>query len=193
MSGHAYDSLKFKLTLKRAAAPLPSEIHSLEKWRALFYKLQLVGEYPNEKIGFGNLSCRLPDKKSFLITGGQTGHLPHLQPHHYTRLIHCDLSKGHVIAEGLIAPSVESLIHYELYESDPNIQFIFHLHHHRLWEYLQTNGHEVAQGIIKGAESGIFVIKGHQDEIIAFSSTAEEAGKLVLDLYRKIITGESES
>jgi ribulose-5-phosphate 4-epimerase/fuculose-1-phosphate aldolase len=159
---------------------------------ALFYKLQLVGEYPNEKIGFGNLSCRLPDKKSFLITGGQTGHLPHLQPHHYTRVTHCDLSKGHVIAEGLIAPSIESLIHYELYESDSSIQYIFHLHHHRLWEYLQTSGHEVAQGIIKNQSNGIFVMKGHQDEIIAFAPSAEEAGKLVLDLYRKIVSGESE-
>ncbi len=193
MSGHDDKLSKFKLTLKRASAPDSSEVHTLEKWRALFYKLQLVGEYPNEKIGFGTLSCRLPDKNTFLITGGQTGHLAYLQPHHYCRVTHFDLKKGHVIAEGLIAPSIESLTHFELYESDPNIQFIFHVHHHKLWEYMQTSGKEVPRGFIKNQESGIFILKGHQDEIIAFSTTAEEAGKLVLDLYRKIITGEPES
>lgn len=189
-----YDSRlsKFKLTLKRAAAPTALEVLSLEKWRALFYKLQLVGEYPNEKIGFGNLSCRLTEKKNFLITGGQTGHLPHLQPHHYTRVIECDLKKGHMVAEGLIAPASEALIHSEIFEADPNINYIFHVHHHRLWEYIQKSGQELGQGIIKDQSHGIFVMKGLQDEIIAYGTNADEAGKLVLDLYRKIITGESE-
>ena len=193
MSGFEQELIRFKLTLKRASPPTATDVHSLEKWRALFYKLQLVGEYPNEKIGFGNLSCRLPDKKTFLITGAQTGHLPHLKPHHYCRVTHCDLKRSHVQAEGLIATSIESLAHYELYNSDPNIQYIFQIHHHLLWDYLQKNGQELPQGFIKEKENGIFVIKGHQDEIIAFSSSADEAGKLVLDLYRKIVAGESES
>ena len=175
---------KFKLTLKRASPPAPAEVHALEKWRALFYKLHLIGEYPNEKIGFGNLSYRLPDKRGFIITGAQTGHIVHLQPHHYSRVVQCDLIKGHVLAEGVIAPSSEALIHYGLYEADSEINYIFHVHHHRLWEYLQANGPEVQKGII--------VMKGHQDEIIAFGPSADEAGKLVLDLYRKIITGEPE-
>jgi hypothetical protein len=73
--------IKFKLTLKRAPAPEMIQVIALEKWRALLFKLGLIGEYPIDKIGYGNLSSRL-QKKSFIITGSQTGHLAHLQAHH---------------------------------------------------------------------------------------------------------------
>ena len=95
--------IKFKLTLKRAPAPEMTQVIALEKWRALFFKLGLIGEYPIDKIGYGNLSSRLY-RKTFIITGSQTGHLAHLQAHHYSKVIECDLKKGSVTAEGLIPP-----------------------------------------------------------------------------------------
>jgi ribulose-5-phosphate 4-epimerase/fuculose-1-phosphate aldolase len=192
--------IKFKLTLKRAPAPEMNSVIALEKWRALFFKLGLVGEYPNEKIGFGNLSSRL-SKKSFIITGSQTGHLPHLQAHHYTRVIECDLKKGMVTAEGLIPPSSESLTHFGIYEANPGIQFVFHVHHQKLWEMLRDGNFdfidegiaygtqemaEAAQSLLKDKSSGVFVMKGHEDGIISYGTTAEEAGKVILDLYRKL-------
>lgn len=191
--------IKFKLTLKRAPAPEMAQVIALEKWRALFYKLSLIGEYPNEKIGYGNLSSRL-NKKSFIITGSQTGHLPHLQAHHYTRVIECDLKKGFVTAEGLIPPSSESLTHYGIYESNPAIQYVFHVHHQKLWESLKEADAdfinddvpygtqemaEAAQKLIGQKTSGIIVMKGHEDGIIAYGTTAEEVGKVILDQYRK--------
>lgn len=192
--------IKFKLTLKRAPAPEQTQYIALEKWRALFYKLGLVGEYPNEKIGYGNLSSRLP-KKSFIITGSQTGHLAHLQAHHYTKVIECDLKKGSVTAEGLIPPSSESLTHYGIYEANPAINSVFHVHHPKLWEMLhQGNVDFISEDIQYGTQemanaasellvnktSGIFLMKGHEDGIISYSTTAEEAGKNLLELYRKL-------
>ncbi len=192
--------IKFKLTLKRAPAPEMNQVIALEKWRALFFKLGLIGEYPNEKIGFGNLSSRLI-KKSFIITGSQTGHLPHLQAHHYTKVIECDLKKGSVTAEGLIPPSSESLTHYGIYEANPNIQYVFHVHHALLWEKMQQGPFdfisgdipygtqemaEAAQSLLADKTSGVFVMRGHDDGIVAYASTADEAGKLLLELYRKL-------
>lgn len=192
--------IKFKLTLKRAPAPEQIQVIALEKWRALFYKLGLVGEYPNEKIGYGNLSSRLT-KKSFLITGSQTGHLPHLQPHHYTRVIDCDLKKGFVTAEGLIPPSSESLTHFGIYEANQQIQSVFHVHHAKLWEMLQNNqtdfiSEDIPYGtqemanasslLIGNKTSGIFVMKGHEDGIISYGASAEEAGKNILEVYRRL-------
>lgn len=194
--------IKFKLTLKRAPAPEMAQVIALEKWRALFFKLGLVGEYPNEKIGYGNLSSRLV-KKSFLITGSQTGHLPHLQAHHYTKVIDCDLKKGFVTAEGLIPPSSESLTHFGIYEANPAIQYVFHVHHTELWNLLSQGpydyiGDDVAYGTQEMAEAalsllsdktnGLFVMKGHEDGIISYGSSAEEAGKIILELYRKLST-----
>jgi ribulose-5-phosphate 4-epimerase/fuculose-1-phosphate aldolase len=192
--------IKFKLTLKRAPAPEMNQVIALEKWRALFFKLALIGEYPIDKIGYGNLSCRL-FKKTFLITGSQTGHLAHLQAHHYTKVIECDLKKGSVTAEGLIPPSSESLTHFGIYEANPAIQYVFHVHHQKLWELLKNGPFdsieddvpygtqemaEAAGALLKNKTSGIFVMKGHDDGIISYGTTAEEAGKIILELYRKL-------
>lgn len=192
--------IKFKFTLKRAPPPEMNQVIALEKWRALFFKLGLIGEYPNEKIGYGNLSSRLM-LKIFLITGTQTGHLAHLQAHHYTKVIDCDLKKGSVTAEGMIPPSSESLTHYAIYQANPAIQFVFHVHHHELWKLLIAEKNdaieedvpygtlEMATAAIKLSgekSSGIFVMKGHEDGILSFGSNADEAGKLILDAYRKL-------
>lgn len=192
--------IKFKFTLKRAPAPEMNQVIALEKWRALFFKLGLIGEYPTEKIGYGNLSSRLT-KKAFLITGTQTGHLAHLQAHHYTKVIECDLKKGSVTAEGLIPPSSESLTHYGIYEANPSIQFVFHVHHQALWKMLMEGPYdfisediaygtqEMAQAaseLLSNKSSGIFVMKGHEDGVISYGTSAEEAGKNILDFYRKL-------
>lgn len=192
--------IKFKFTLKRAPAPEMNQVIALEKWRALFFKLGLVGEYPTEKIGYGNLSSRLT-KKSFLITGTQTGHLAHLQAHHYTKVIDCDLKKGSVTAEGLIPPSSESLTHFGIYEANPAIQFVFHVHHQALWKMLMDGPYDfisedipygtqemaqAASSLLSDKTSGIFVMKGHEDGVIAYGTSAEEAGKNILDFYRKL-------
>lgn len=192
--------IKFKFTLKRAPAPEQAQFLALEKWRALFYKLGLVGEYPNEKIGYGNLSSRLP-KKAFIITGSQTGHLAHLQAHHYTKVIECDFKKGSVSAEGLIPPSSESLTHFGIYEANLAIQYVFHVHHPKLWKILNEGEFDsisediqygtpemanAAYNLLANKNSGIFVMKGHEDGIISYATTADEAGKNLLELYRKL-------
>lgn len=192
--------IKFKMTLKRAPAPEMAQVIALEKWRALFFKLSLIGEYPIDRIGYGNLSCRLT-KRTFLITGSQTGHLAHLQAHHYTKVIECDLRKGSVMAEGLIPPSSESLTHFGIYESNPAIQYVFHVHHPKLWKLLQLENcdaisENVAYGtlemareakeLLHGKTSGIFVMKGHEDGIISYGENAEEAGRIILEAYRKL-------
>ncbi len=177
-----------------------NQVIALEKWRALFFKLGLIGEYPIDKIGYGNLSSRL-GVKTFIITGSQTGHLAHLQAHHYTRVIDCDLKKGSVTAEGLIPPSSESLTHYAIYRDNGAVNYVFHVHHQKLWDLLSAGpydaiGEEVAYGtedmaeaaakLIVGKTSGIFVMKGHDDGIVSYGATAEDAGRIILDLYRKL-------
>lgn len=195
--------IKFKFTLKRAPAPEMNQVIALEKWRVLFYRLGLIGEYPIEKVGYGNLSSRL-SKKSFIITGTQTGHLAHLQAHHYTKVIDCDLKRGQVSAEGLIPPSSESLTHFGIYEANEDVQFVFHVHHGDLWRFLMTEPDvdsipedipygttemaEAASHILKHKSTGLIVMKGHEDGILAYGNSAEDTGKIILDAYRKLGT-----
>ncbi len=192
---------KYKLTLKRVPALPASEVVELEKWRAILWRLGLVGEYPNEKIGYGNLSLRAGPGNAFIISGTQTGHLPHLQRHHYCKVVGCDLPKQAVRAEGLIAPSSESLTHHALYEANPQIHAVFHVHHREIWERLVGDGSpavesdvpygtkemaEASARLIAGADQGHFVMKGHQDGFIAYGPTPEAAGRILLKLYRKM-------
>jgi ribulose-5-phosphate 4-epimerase/fuculose-1-phosphate aldolase len=162
----------------------------------------LIGEYPIEKVGYGNLSARLPlSRGGFIITGTQTGHIPHLNRHHYTRVLECDLSRNKVKAEGPIGPSSESLTHYGIYEVNPQINAIFHVHHRDIWQrmidmnaesiaddvsYGTREMAEAAKNTIQGKDQGVFVMKGHQDGIIAYGPSTEAAGKILLKLYRDL-------
>jgi hypothetical protein len=193
---------KFKLTLKIAAAPSADEVLPIEKWRAILWRLGLIGEYPNEKIGYGNLSVRLPlPAGAFLITGTQTGKHPHLKRDQYSRVIGCDPVKNLVNASGQIGPSSESLTHFAIYDGQPQIGAIFHVHHREIWERMIENNSdaiedrisygtremaEAAKAAIQGREQGVFVMKGHQDGILAYGPTPEVAGKILLKLYRDL-------
>lgn len=193
--------IKFKLTLKIGPAPLASDVVSVEKWRAILWRLGMIGEYPIDKVGYGNLSKRVPLQDAFLITGTQTGALPHLKREHYTKVISCDLKKNSAKAIGAIAPSSESLTHYAIYQSNPGIQSIFHIHHSLLWHkmidekmegisenipYGTLEMAEAAKFVIHGKDEGVFVMKGHQDGIIAYGNNCEAAGKILLKLYREL-------
>lgn len=191
--------IKFQLKLKNAPPPIKKLTMILEKWRTDFYERGLIGEYPNENIGYGNLSSRNAGK-TFIITGSQTGHLAHLEAHHYTKVIDCDLKSGLVTAEGLVPPSSESLTHYGIYEANSAIQYVFHVHHPLLWKELHDPQYDyisenipygtqamanAASKLLKNKTCGVFVMKGHEDGIISYGTTADEAGENLIALYRK--------
>jgi hypothetical protein len=193
--------IKFKYTLKMGQPPLAELVVLLEKWRAILWRLNMIGEYPIERVGYGNLSLKVPRSNNFIITGTQTGALPHLKREHYTKIIDCDLRKNSVIASGSIAPSSESLTHYAIYQANPQIQSIFHIHHKDLWQkmldekmegieadipYGTVEMAQAAQRAIKGKDEGVLVMKGHQDGIIAYGITPEGAGRILLKLYREL-------
>ncbi len=193
--------IKFKLTLKIGPAPVAEDVLAIEKWRAILWRLGMIGEYPIDKVGYGNLSLRVPPQDTFIITGTQTGALPHLKREHYTKVVNCDLKKNSAQATGPIAPSSESLTHYAIYKSNPAIHAIFHIHHPQLWQkmidekmegiaesipYGTLQMAEAAKTVIQGKEEGVFVMKGHQDGIIAYGTSCEEAGKILLKLYREL-------
>lgn len=192
--------IKFSYTLKRTRAPRSDEYLDLEKWRVILYRMGLIGEHKEEKIGFGNLSRILdPKNQVFIITGTQTGRFANLSAQHYSKVISCDLKKLAIKAEGLIAPSSESLTHYAIYHFHPEIRYVFHIHHHELWvrmlsEKFDRTPEEINYGTIEMAEAakecikdqtrGIFAMAGHQDGIIAYGDNAENAGKMILETYK---------
>lgn len=193
--------IKFKYNLK-LAPPLAEPLFiDVEKWRAILFKMNLIGEYQSEGVGFGNLSKRVaPASEEFIITGTQTGKLPHLSGAHYTRIKKCNLKKMSLEAQGPIAPSSESLTHFAIYSTCPQINYIFHVHHKELWNFMLNNGFDktsedveygtldmaqAASECIKNNDVGIFAMAGHEDGIIAYGKNADVTGKIILETFKK--------
>lgn len=192
--------IKFNFKLKPAPSITPKQYIVLERWRSILYKMKLIGEYPTEKIGYGNLSYKLNDQEEFLITGTQTGKYPNLNGSHYTKIVKCDLKKSSVEAIGPIAPSSETLTHFAIYSRCKQINAIFHIHDEQIWSYmiyknLDSTSESVSYGTTEMGEealkaigtktAGVFVMKGHKDGVIAYGKTPEEAGQMILKIFKQ--------
>lgn len=193
--------IKFKFNLKMSSPVNEEHFLELEKWRSIFHKMGLIGEYKTTKVGFGNLSKRLlPGEDQFIITGAGTGVYPHLSGMQYTKVTKCVLSKLSIEAIGPIAPDSESLTHFAIYSKNSHIHFIFHIHNIQLWNYMlkhdleQTaqdiNHHgldfqQAATDCIQGKKTGILAIADLEGGIIAYADTAENAGKIILETLKQ--------
>lgn len=188
--------IKFVCEWTPADNPAPEAIQALNACRSQLFDLGLIGVYP-DGIGFGNASVRGASGEGFLITGTQTGNLPRLNPEHYTRVTSCDLEKNKVLCEGPVKASSESLTHAMLYAQDAAIRAVLHVHHAKSWKGLlgkvpttsekipygtPAMAHEVERLFKKEGlgQKKIFVMAGHEDGIVSFGSSVEEALEVLL-------------
>lgn len=193
--------IKFKFTLRKAPPLDEASYIELEKWRVILFKMKLIGEYQSEQLGYGNLSRKIAGTENeFIITGTQTGKYANLSGLQYTKVLKCNLPKMNVEAAGPIAPSSESLTHSAIYNACPHINAIFHVHSNKLWQYMIDQSMDAtselvsygtqemaddAKRCIGNKKSGVFVMKGHQDGVIAYGTSIEEAGKILLDTFKQ--------
>lgn len=198
-----YDRSQFELS----NALMADEFSELEKWRDTLYKLKLIGEYLPEKIGYGNLSQRKEylflhktENPQFIITGTQTGGLPTLFGNHYTRVLDFDLAKNLVKVKGPLEASSEALTHAAVYEGNTSINVVFHIHSTAIWKGMIKENYpatakeipygtldmaQAVQNIVKNNDTGLIVMKGHDDGVISFAPDMDTAGKLLLEVYDK--------
>lgn len=189
------------------APPLGKAIlHELNTWRQLVYGLELIGQDPNRYggYGYGNISMRIPpfyaqvNHRAFVITGTQTGDLTTLTPAHYTVVTTYSLERNLLISEGPRKPSSESLTHGTVYDQDPEIRWVIHGHSPEIWRHaaalnVPTTAPDVLYGSPEMAAEvwrifaetdvrtrGIFVMGGHEDGVVAFGATGEEAAVVLI-------------
>lgn len=202
--------VKFDLVFRSAPA-LPEELlRELGAWRRILWRLGLIGQDPARYggVGFGNVSRRLPapgDATRFAISGTQTGALPALAAEHYAIVTACYPERNRVEAEGPIEPSSESLTHGMFYRLEPTIAFVFHVHSPDICPMraaldLPTTAPDVAYGtpamaremerLLRAgalAQRRILVMGGHEDGVIAFGRTAEEAGVVLMQVLARAL------
>lgn len=185
------------------------EFEKLEYWRKKLYQMNLIGEYPEVNIGFGNMSMIADYSEffksshpQFIITGTQTGKHAHLTGEHYTRVLDYDVDHLKICMNGPIEASSEALTHAAIYDSNSSIKTVFHIHSNPIWTkmidecadstcasipYGTVEMAQATQKCIKGKNSGVFCMKGHEDGIVIYAPTLEEAGRLTTELYNKYV------
>ena len=185
------------------------EYSALEYWRKKLFKVNLIGEYPEQQIGFGNLSERKnyinlfkSSFPQFLITGSQTGKFPDLDGKFYTRVLNYDIKNLNIKVMGPVEASSEALTHAAIYSHNLNIKAIFHIHSNKIWKgmiqdhydftaidipYGTVEMADATQRCIKNQNSGIFCMHGHEDGVVAFGRNLEEVGELIFNIYHKYI------
>ncbi len=198
-----------KFDLRFTPSSLDAQVlpDGLRRWRDRLWQEGLIGQQAGRYDGYayGNVSCRLPPfdvapgQRSFLISGSQTGNLPQLDARHYAVVSTCDIRQNRVTAYGPLEPSSEALTHAMLYDQDDGIRVVFHVHSPAIWQAVDSTGlpvtaadiaygtPEMAQEVARlfretrVGQQQIFAMGGHEDGVIAFGSTAQQAGGILLD------------
>lgn len=191
--------IKYESHWTQGVLPDPFAARRLDEWRQKLYDKGLIGEYVEEGIGFGNISIRADAHRQFLITGTQTGHLAMTTEDHYSLITDYDIAGNKVFCTGPLQASSEAMTHAAIYELDPAIGAVVHVHSRTLWDKLldklPTTDPDVGYGTPEMAEefrrlyaetafceNGIAVMAGHDEGLVSFGNTLAEASERVLAL-----------
>ena len=198
--------IKFDLRFTAGPPVAMDTLTELNTWRQILWKHALIGQDPAryEGYGFGNISQRNGDpdqprgKRNFVISGTQTGHLEALDNRHFACVTAYDAATNQVVAEGPVKPSSESMTHGVIYDLDNGLRAVLHVHSPDIWNSATSQGIPVTNASVEYGtpemsreverlysqsdvrEKGIFSMGGHEDGVVAFATSVEEAGNTLL-------------
>jgi len=198
--------IKFALEFNAAAPVSIPGLPELNAWRRILWRLGLIGQDSGRYggYGFGNIIHRVEpyaapeNRRRFVISGSQTGHHAELMEADFATVSEYDAKYNRVVAAGPIKPSSESLTHGYVYNINNEIRVILHVHSPAIWRCASMLGIPVTdKGVPYGTpemareverlfrqtdlmELRIFAMGGHEDGVIAFGSTADEAGSVLM-------------
>ncbi|MEN8146025.1 MAG: class II aldolase/adducin family protein [Campylobacterota bacterium] len=193
--------IKYAIEHTTETAPEFSDYKTLEALRSRLFTLGLIGV--SEGVGYGNISLREKNSSAFFITATQTGELSSLTDDYYTYISDYDFSSFKVISRGRHRPSSEALSHAMIYQIDPQINCVIHIHSKALWNFMKesnTLATTAEYGTSKMADeiaslytdrdpfkSSIFVMRGHEDGVMAFGRDVNEAELTLYSMIQKYL------
>lgn len=197
LPGEGYLKFDCRQTVEDILMP-PDLFATLNSCRKALWGKQLIGVYP-DGIGYGNISVRIPGTSRFYISGTATGGIPDLNLSHYAQVERCDPATNTLWCRGRIKASAESMSHDAVYRDNPRIGAVVHVHSRRLWQQnlnlLPTTDPLAAYGtpemateigrimkLEETADKKVIVMGGHEEGILTFGITIEEAAQVILNL-----------
>jgi L-ribulose-5-phosphate 4-epimerase len=200
--------IKYQLDHTPAPPPAEETLVQIGAWRQVLVATKLLGQDPDryDGYGFGNISTRVPPfdapvkRRSFVITGTQTGAIPILSPEHFTIVTAYDPEANLLVSRGAVQPSSESLTHGSVYDQDGEIRWVMHVHSPEIWRQAEALGLPVTapdvsygspemaaevERLFRETDVGarrIFAMGGHEDGIISFGKTAEDAARVLFEV-----------
>ncbi len=195
---NSFDEGYIKFNIEWFNEPLSAVVpKELMDWRDKMHILKQIGHYADINIGYGNISSK--SNQGFIISGTQTGDYFPIKEEHFTLVTDYNIDKNKIVCKGPIKASSESLTHAAIYDADSSVHSIIHIHNKKLWNHLMdkvpTTKKEVPYGTPEMAyeifrlfkestvkTKKIIVMAGHDEGIIVFGKTLDEAGEIILDL-----------
>ncbi|MDX1516654.1 MAG: class II aldolase/adducin family protein [Woeseiaceae bacterium] len=191
--------VKYRSLWTCGPAPDAAIVAELDRCRRRLHDAGLIGFDEAQHVGYGNLSRRAGDSTRFVISGTQTGHLPHTGGDHYSLVSDVDIDANTVWCTGPVQASSESMTHAALYRLDAGIGAVVHVHSAPLWERLRgelpTTDASVRYGTPAMAHEferlwadsefptlGVAVMAGHENGIVAIGASIDEATRRTLAL-----------
>lgn len=195
--------IKYQLNFLETES-VSENLRELNVWRSILYQLNLIGQNADRYggYGYGNLSVRSTmDQSCFIISGTQTGRLSELDQNHYVSVYHCDVAKNQVFARGPVKPSSEALTHSMIYQLNPSIECVMHVHDPVLWHFglehdiarteesVAFGTPEMGSAVARLYRSGnldkkrTLVMAGHEDGVIFFGESIAQAGQALLEFW----------
>ena len=201
--------IKFELEHERRSLDsdaLGDAVCQLVAWREVMALTGLVGQDPRryEGAGYGNASIRVGrrsaglGRRSFLITGTQTSGRRSIGLADFALVERYETGRNWLKSHGRIPPSSESLTHAAAYDLGPHIRCVLHAHSPVLWRAaeqlrLPTSDPAVPYGTPEMAaevgrlhreglfaERRILAMGGHEDGILVFGRSPEDAGQVLI-------------
>jgi hypothetical protein len=180
---------------------------ALAAWREILARLGLLGQDPARYggAGYGNASARLGPfgdvprgRRRFLVTGTQTGGRREVGLADFCVVEEYDLLRNRVRSVGATGPSSESLTHGALYDVAPAARAVLHVHAPEVWRAARRLGLPVTGPAARNGTPGlalevqrlyretalpslgILVMSGHEDGVLSFGRSVEEAGTILV-------------
>ncbi|MEO1448587.1 MAG: class II aldolase/adducin family protein [Bacteroidota bacterium] len=189
--------IKYEITWEKGPIPQGAGLADMLTCRSRLFSRNLIGHNLDLGVGFGNISIRSQALGEFIISGTQTGHLDPLESRHCTLVTEFDIEQNSLCCFGPVKASSESLTHAAVYAAKADIGAVIHVHHLGYWQKwkdkVPTTPENAAYGTpemalavadlfahTSVAQIGFFVMGGHEEGLIAFGKTIQEAEQALI-------------